>query len=385
MSVTAAAGFTAAGIAAGIKAHGALDLAVVAGPPGTTGAAVFTANRAAAAPVVVSRRAMASDPALRAVVVNSGSANAATGQQGLRVATRMAQVTADALGCRHSEIVVCSTGTIGSRLDETVVEAGCRSAVSALRPSGGGDAAAAILTTDTRPKTAQFRGNGYSVGGMAKGAGMVRPGMATMLAVITTDAVVAADGLGARLQPAVDATFNSLDVDGCESTNDAVVLMASGSSGAAPEPDELGEALRVVCGELAAQIAADAEGASRVVTIDLIGAASDTAARNLGRTIADSALVRASFYGGDPNWGRILGALGTSDETYDPDGVDIVWQGVKVTSHGEGVSFDEDALAAELARGDFAIEVCVGDGPGSATILTTDLTPDYAVFNGERS
>lgn len=385
MSVTAAAGFTASGVAAGIKPNGALDVALVTGPPETLGAAVFTSNRAAAAPVVVSRRAIASGPEIRGVVLNSGCANAATGAQGIAVAERMAATVAGSLGCDHDAVIVCSTGPIGTRLDQEIVAAGCVAAAESLDASGDKAASEAILTTDTRTKTTIVTGAGYTVGGMAKGAGMIRPDMATMLAVVTTDAVVEPHVLHSALGAAVDRSFNSLDVDGCESTNDTVVVLASGASGVAPEPAAFAASLTTACVDLARHIAADAEGASRVVTIEVAGALDDDVARRLGRTIADSALVRASFYGGDPNWGRILGALGTSDEPYAADQVDIVWHGVAVTNGGEGVDFDEDALADQIAAGDFTIEVSVGSGAGNATVLTTDLTPEYAVFNGERS
>jgi len=385
MSVTAAAGFSAAGIAAGIKPGGALDLAVIAADPGTVGAAVFTTNRAAAAPVAVSRAALETGPAVRGVVVNSGCANAATGEQGRNASHAMVNAIAGAIGCRIDEVLVCSTGTIGSRLDENVVATGCVRAVAALSPSGDEDAAAAILTTDTTAKTAVEVGDGYVIGGMAKGAGMIRPDMATMLAVITTDAVVEPGVLRSAVHTAVDRSFNALNVDGCASTNDTAIVLASGVSEATPDPASFARVLSGVCASLAHQIAADAEGASRVVTLDVRGAATEAVARSIGRSIADSALVRASFYGGDPNWGRILGALGTTAEPYSPDQVEITWSGVKVTAGGEGVDFDEDALAAQIAKGDFTVEISIGTGSGTARVLTTDLTPEYAVFNGERS
>jgi glutamate N-acetyltransferase/amino-acid N-acetyltransferase len=241
------------------------------------------------------------------------------------------------------------------------------------------------MTTDSVVKEAVVRGDGWVVGGMSKGSGMVRPNMATMLAFITSDAVVDPDTLGAALRTAVDVSFNSLNIDGCESTNDSVIVMASGASGVTPDPADFSTALEDVCRDLALQMAQDAEGASRVVVIDVTGASSDDEARSLGRTVTDSALVRSSFYGGDVNWGRILGALGTSTIKIDPEQIVVAYEGVVVFEGGMQTSFDERRLLRSMETGDFSIAIVLGDGPGSAHIVTTDLTPQYVTFNGQRS
>lgn len=381
MSVTAAQGFVAGGAAAGIKADGSLDLALVDAGHSVPAAAVFTSNTAAAAPVQLSRRHIA-DGTARAVVLTSGCANAATGAEGMAAAERVAELVADHLGCDPTEVVVCSTGPIGTRLPTDRVAEG----LSRLKMSreGAADAARAIMTTDSRPKEAVARGQGYVVGGMAKGAGMIRPDMATMLAVITTDARLDSATLGRALRRAVDRSFNALDIDGCESTNDTVVLLASGMSGIRPDEEAFGTVLEKVCRDLARQMAEDAEGASRVVTIELSGASDDETALALARAIADSALVRSSFYGADPNWGRLLAAMGATRLPLDPSAVTIAYAGVVVAEGGVDTGADPD-LVSEKLEDDFTVSIRVGDGPGRCELLTTDLTPDYVVFNGERS
>lgn len=387
MSVTAASGFRAAGVAAGIKVAGALDVALVVGEPGTMAAAVFTLNQAAAPPVQLSRKHLAAGPQTRAIVLNSGCANAGTGAAGLGTAAATAAHVAGLAGCDPTDVLVCSTGPIGPRLDPEVMERGVSAAWSGLAAddAAASDAAAAILTTDSVTKEAVADGEGYVVGGMAKGAGMIRPDMATMLAVLTTDAVVDPADLDAALRDAVDESFHALNVDGCPSTNDTVAVLASGASRRAATAAELSVAFGDVCRSLARQIAADAEGASRVVRIVVGGARDAATARRLGRLVADSALVRASFYGGDPNWGRIFGALGTADVPIDPATISINYEGVPVAVGGVGVPCDVEALAVRLGSGDFTVEIALGDGSGSAEVLTTDLTPEYVVFNGERS
>ncbi len=381
MSVTAAQGFVAGGAAVGIKADGSLDLALVDAGHSVPAAAVFTSNTAAAAPVQLSRRHIA-DGTARAVVLTSGCANAATGAEGMAAAERVAELVADHLGCDPTEVVVCSTGPIGTRLPTDRVAEG----LSRLKMSreGAADAARAIMTTDSRPKEAVARGQGYVVGGMAKGAGMIRPDMATMLAVITTDARLDSATLGRALRRAVDRSFNALDIDGCESTNDTVVLLASGMSGIRPDEEAFGTVLEKVCRDLARQMAEDAEGASRVVTIELSGASDDETALALARAIADSALVRSSFYGADPNWGRLLAAMGATRLPLDPSAVTIAYAGVVVAEGGVDAGADPD-LVSEKLEDDFTVSIRVGDGPGRCELLTTDLTPDYVVFNGERS
>jgi glutamate N-acetyltransferase / amino-acid N-acetyltransferase len=386
VSVVAPKGFVASGVAAGIKPDGVLDLAVVAAQTAVPAAAVFTTNAAAAAPVWLSRRHISARRSVRTVVLNSGCANAATGERGRSVAELTANRTAELLSCAPEEVLVCSTGTIGTHLAAETITAGVADAIAALgeTTAHGVAAARAIMTTDSVPKEVVVEGDGFTVGGMAKGAGMIRPDMATMLVVLTTDAVVAAPVLDAALRIAVDHSFHALNVDGCPSTNDTVVAFASGATGATPDPEAVAAALTGASVDLARMIAADAEGASRVVTIAVTGAADDSAARRIGRSIADSALVRSAFYGADPNWGRIVAALGEVDEEVDFDDLLIAFAGTTVARRGISAGADEDAVSA-LMKGDFGVTVCVGAGPGTARVFTTDLTPDYVRFNSERS
>jgi glutamate N-acetyltransferase/amino-acid N-acetyltransferase len=386
VSVVAAKGFSAAGVASGIKENG-LDLSVVVADVGCAAAGVFTNNQVCAAPVTVSRTHLEEADAVRAVVINSGCANAATGAEGMRNAEAMASILAEEIGSTSSEVLVASTGTIGPRLPMDVVASGIQTAISSLTdsPSGGADAAAGILTTDTVIKEATVTKDGWTVGGMAKGSGMIRPNMATMIAVLTTDADVPSSALAEALGAAADGSFNSLNIDGCESTNDTAVVLASGASGVTPSQEDLTSALTEVCQSLAMQMAKDAEGASRVVTIAITGATDDATARTLGRIVTDSALVRSSFFRGDVNWGRIMGALGTASSTIDPDATTIAYEGVVVFEGGMGTVFDEPALLASIEHGDFHIDIDLGLGDGVASIVTTDLTPEYVIFNGERS
>jgi len=385
--VTAAAGFRAAGVSAGIKAGDALDLALVAADHPVPTAAVFTVNTAAAAPVRLSRSHLAAASQAQAVILNSGCANAATGAAGAAAALATAAAVARGLDAPVTDVLVCSTGTIGSSLPVEVVVAGVGATIAGLAdtPTAGTDAARAIMTTDTVPKEAVAAGPGFVVGGMAKGAGMIRPDMATMLAVVTTDAVADHGALDAALRAGVDESFHALNIDGCPSTNDTVILMASGASGVAATAEELRPLVAEVCRSLALQMAADAEGASRVVTMVVKGAPDAATARAAGRAIADSALVRAAFFGGDPNWGRLVGALGATDVAFSPTDIEIAFAGTVVATGGVGVEYDDAALAATLAHGDFSVSIAIGDGPGTAAVLTTDLTPDYVRINGERS
>lgn len=386
MSVVAPKGFAAAGVSAGIRSGGELDLAIVAARTPVPAAAVFTTNMAAAAPVRLSRRHLGISPTAQAVVLNSGCANAATGERGRAVADLTANRTAELLSCAPEDVLVCSTGTIGTHLAPEAVTAGVADAIEGLgRSHTDGTAAAwAIMTTDTEPKQVVVRAEGFTVGGMAKGAGMIRPDMATMLAVLTTDAVVTPAVLDEALRIAVDHSFHALNVDGCPSTNDTVIALASGASGFTPEPEDLAAALTGASVQLARHIAADAEGASRVVTIAVTGATDDAAARNIGRHVSDSVLVRSSFHGADPNWGRVIGALGEVDEEVDFGDVAIAFAGTTVTRGGVGVPVDQDAVSEAMA-GDFGVSISVGGGPGTARVFTTDLTPDYVRFNSERS
>lgn len=385
MSIVAPGGFRAAGVDAGVKAAG-LDVAVVVADRPAVAAAVFTRNLAAAPSVIMDREHIA-DGTASAVVVNSGCANAATGGRGLADSRAMATIAARALDIEPTDVLVCSTGTIGPYLPMDRIEAGIGEAIgSAGRTTRHGtDAATAIMTTDSVTKEVVVEGDGWVVGGMAKGAGMVRPDMATMLAFLTTDAVVDRAELDTALREAVDGTFNSLNIDGCESTNDTVIALASHASGVRPAAAEFTDALETACRRLAVAMARDAEGASRMVTIAVTGAPDDTTARHLGRAVADSALVRASFYGGDVNWGRILGALGSARSGFAVEDVAIAYNGVTVAEGGMGVDFDEPTLLADCAEGDLTVSISVGAGPGAATVITTDLTPDYVIFNGERS
>lgn len=386
MSVTAPRGFLAAGVACGIKPD-ALDLALLVAEQPAVAAAVFTRNQAAAAPVLQGRSSLQRGRLKRGIVVNSGIANAGTGPTGMQNAELMAATLAAEVGCDTEEVLVCSTGTIGPQLPMGRVVPGIREAASRLESSAesGALAATAIITTDSVVKQAVVEGDGWVIGGMSKGSGMVRPNMATMLAFVTTDAVVEPELLQSALTAAVDASFNSLNIDGCESTNDTVIVLASGVSETPLDPTEFAKAMEDLCVDLALQMARDAEGASRVITIDVRGALDDAQARSLGRFVADSALVRSSFYGGDVNWGRILGALGATDVPVDPDTLRISYGGVEVFSSGTEAEFDEAALLEGMETGDLAIGIDVGNGSGAANIVTTDLTPDYVIFNGERS
>jgi glutamate N-acetyltransferase / amino-acid N-acetyltransferase len=384
--VLAPAGFVAAGVACGIKVSGEPDLSLLAADVPVPAAAVFTTSRAAAPPVVLGRRVLSSCR-LRAVVVNSGCANAGTGEAGLADAEAVSACAAAALGAGPAEVLVSSTGPIGPRLPVDRIRGALPGLVEGAgrTPQHALAAARGIMTTDSVPKLADHLAPaGWRVGGMAKGAGMVRPDLATMLAFVTTDAIVDAAELDVALRRAVDVTFNCLNVDGCQSTNDTVVVMASGQSGIRPDPVDFAAGLTDVCRALSRQMAADAEGASKVVDLRVRGAAGDREARALAMAIADSALVRSSFYGGDPNWGRVLAALGAAGVELDPTAVGIAYEGVPVAAGGMGIGADEDRVSA-LLGGDFTVDVVVGNGPGAADVVTTDLTPDYVRFNGERS
>lgn len=387
MSVTAAGGFSATGVACGIKASGERDVALVVADGLATGAGVFTVNQAAAAPVHISRMHLEAGRRFKAVLLNSGCANAGTGAQGLADAKESVEAVADALECSPDQILVCSTGGIGKPLPMEKLRAGIEVAAIGLGfdAESATAAATAIMTTDTVPKQSVQRAGGFSVGGMAKGAGMIRPDMATMLAVLTTDAVVDPDDLDGALRNAIDLSFHALNIDGCPSTNDAVIVLASGESGVAPERQVFEETLARVCWDLASQLAADAEGASRVVTVEVNGAADDATARRAGRIVADSALVRAAFYGGDPNWGRLLGALGASDLSFEPADFGIAYEGIQIARHGVAVDHDAAALHDSIVAGDFTVTMTIGIGSGKARVLTTDLTPDYVTFNAEYS
>ena len=387
VSVTFPKGFRAAASAVGIKPSGALDLSLVLATGAVPAAAVFTHNAAAAPPVHLSRRHMQESAGrIRGVILNSGCANAATGERGAQAAQQMAAATAEAVNCQAAEVLVCSTGPIGPHLpmDKIGPAVPALAARAASTPEAGRDAADGILTTDTFRKQAKATGAGFKVGGMAKGAGMIRPRMATMLAVVTTDAVASPARLQDALRHAADETFNSINIDGCESTNDTVILMASGESATEPSLEVLTQAVRSVCAGLARDIVVDAEESTRVITLRVSGAADNDSARRMGMAIADSDLVRCSFYGGDPNWGRLVAAVGACGEPVEAALLGISYQGVPVAAKGMFTGVDLAAVEA-LLEGDFEVDVTVGEGPGVAEILTCDLTPGYVTYNGEPS
>jgi len=369
----------AAGISAGIKASGARDLALIDMGRAVPCAAVFTGSQAAAAPVIVSRQ-IASAGQARAVVINSGCANAGTGAVGLANAKRMQQAAAGALGCAVEDILICSTGPIGPQLPIANIE----SALTGIElgEDGWNDAAEAIRTTDTFAKVARRSFGDLMVQGMAKGAAMIRPDMATMLAVVATNADIGSSDLDACLREAVAPSFNSLNIDGCQSTNDTVIAFATSETGA--DLTVVKRLMAEVCMELAVMIARDGEETNRVVHLTVTGAATSDAARRIGRAMTDSDLVRSSFYGGDPNWGRLLQAAAVSEVMIDPDAFAVAYEGVLVAKDGCQVDYDPAAVRL-LLRHDFALEVRVGWGPGTATIISTDLTPGYVEFNGAPS
>ncbi|MDT0166146.1 bifunctional glutamate N-acetyltransferase/amino-acid acetyltransferase ArgJ [Actinotalea sp. AC32] len=386
MTVTAPRGFRAAGVAAGLKSSGAPDVALVVNDgPLQVAAAVFTSNRVQAAPVLWSRQAVG-DGTAHAVVLNSGGANACTGPEGFLDTHRTAEHVAEVLGCSAGDVVVCSTGLIGERLPMDLLRTGVTAAAEALAADGGPAAARAIMTTDSVPKTTHVEGDGWSVGGMAKGAGMLAPGLATMLCVVTTDAVVAADVADDALRAATRVTFDRVDSDGCMSTNDTVVLLASGASGVEVEPAALADAVTRACADLARQLVADAEGASHDVAVTVRGAGTEEAAVAVARAVTRSNLFKAAVFGNDPNWGRVLAAVGTVPvevAAFDADGVDVSINGVQVCRAG-GVG--EPRELVDLAAGrEVHVEVELHAGDASATVWTNDLTHDYVHENSAYS
>jgi glutamate N-acetyltransferase/amino-acid N-acetyltransferase len=379
VSVTAAKGFVAAGVACGIKKDDDLDLAIVATDDHrpVTAVAVFTANKATAAPVQVTRAHLAAT-GNRAVgvVLNSGNANAATGERGRADAERMCALAAEGLGCQPEEVLVCSTGLIGFELPMGPIERGIPAAVNQLATAGGHEAALAILTTDTHDKQVSVVESGMVVGGMAKGAAMLAPNMATMLAVLTTSAEADVATLQTALQRAVDESFNALSVDGCTSTNDTVILLANGRSGPVPAA-VLTDALTRVCCDLAAEMAGDAEGATKVVRVEVSGARSDEEGRRGARAIAESQLVKCSWYGEDPYWGRVVSELGSADIEFDPDRVSVAYNGVMVCEGGVAVAHDSRELARVLAGRHLLVHADLGLGGGAGHVLSNDLTHAY--------
>ena len=399
-TVTMAKGFMAGAVAAGVKQSGNLDVAVVASERDCMGTAVFTTNQVAAAPVLVDKATLAKNQGrLRAVVANAGNANACTGEQGMANARAMQQIAAAALDCDPDQVLVLSTGVIGVQLPMATIEAGILDAVAELkrkdakgqRGKGGLEAARAIMTTDTRPKhlavQVEVPGGTVTVGGMAKGAGMIHPNMATMLAVLTTDAAVEAAVLDGVLQTAVNRSFNCISVDGDTSTNDTVILLANGTSGVAVDEAGLAGfqgAVTAVCTELAQMIVRDGEGASKFVEIRVSGTATEAEAHQIANTIATSPLVKTAFAGGDPNWGRILAAAGRAGVAFDQNECALwIGDGLQLLSKGTPTDFSEAAAAAVFAQSDISLHLSVGAGTAEATVWTCDLTHEYVTINAD--
>ncbi len=388
MSITTPGGFRAAGVRAGLKTSGKSDVALVVNDgPLKHAAAVFTSNRVAAAPVLWSRQVV-SDGRVDAVVLNSGGANACTGAEGFHNTHRTAEVTAELLGVSAADVFVCSTGLIGEQLPMDKLLRGVSAAAGALSQAGGTAAAEAIMTTDTVSKEAGYPASpdtpseGYSIGGMAKGAGMLAPGLATMLVVLTTDAVISPEELDTALRAAVRVSFDRTDADGCMSTNDTVVLLASGASGVPAEPGQFASALTGVCLDLAAQLITDAEGASHTIAITTINAASETDAETVGRAVARSNLFKTAIFGNDPNWGRVLAAVGTTDAAFEPDRLNVAMNGVQICRNG-GIGDPRELV--DLSGRDVAVEIDLAAGTASATIWTNDLTHEYVHENSAYS
>ena len=386
MSVTAPQGFRAAGVKAGLKKSDDPDVAVVLNDgPSRSAAAVFTSNRVQAAPVTWTRQVVRGGR-VKAVVLNSGGANACTGPLGFQDTHATAEHLAAALGGEDvgaGEIAVCSTGLIGERLPMDKLLPGVDAAVAEASRAGGLAAADAIRTTDTVVKIAFRRGTGgYTVGGMAKGAGMLAPALATMLCVLTTDADLPAAELDAALRSATAVTFDRLDADGCMSTNDTVLLLASGAAGVTPDHREFTATLTEVCADLARQLQLDAEGAEKMITIEVVGAASESDAVTAGRAVARNDLLKCAIGGEDPNWGRVLAAVGTTDAIFEPDRLNVAINGIWVCRHG---AVGDERSKVDLKPKDVTITVDLSAGPHSAIILTTDLTAAYVHENSAYS
>ena len=382
MSVTRPAGFRAAGVTAGLKSSGRPDVAIVVNDgPDRHAAAVFTSNRVEAAPVAWSRQAVR-DGRADAVVLNSGGANACTGTQGFQDTHTTAEHTATALGVSAGDVVVCSTGLIGELLPLGRLTTGVTAAAADLSADGGAAAAEAIMTTDTVAKTAVAAREGWSVGGMAKGAGMLAPALATMLVVVTTDAVTDPADLDAALREATRTTFDRIDSDGCMSTNDTVLAMASGASGVAADRAELTEAIREVCADLARQLIGDAEGAHHDIEVVVRHAASEDDGLEVARSIARNTLFKCAIFGEDPNWGRVLAAVGTTTAAFEPHELDVTINGVTVC-RGGGVG--EDRSLVDLGSRDVRVEVDLHAGSDEVTVRTNDLTHDYVHENSAYS
>ena len=392
-NVCAPRGFRAAGALGGIKAESTkLDVALVASDRIANAAAVYTTNRVQAAPLHLCREYL-QDGKAHAVVLNSGNANACTGDQGLDNARAMSVQVGQGLGVRSEDVLVCSTGVIGVQLDMDAVQKGIAGVLSGLQDDGGDDAAVAIMTTDTKPKTSalslKIGDEIVHVGGMSKGSGMIAPNMATMLGVITTDANVPPDLLREILSLAVKRSFNCITVDGDMSTNDTVIALANGAAGGPPlEPNTsscaaLAEAIEMVCRDLARQIARDGEGATKLVSIEVVGAASEDEARQVGLSVANSNLVKTAVFGRDPNWGRILCAMGYAGVPMDPENVAVYLCDTQIYGSGSGLPFDHKALVEAMSAADIPIVIDLASGTARAEIFTCDLSYDYVRINAE--
>ena len=382
MSVSFPAGFRAAGVASGLKASGNKDVALVVNDgPKHAAAAVFTSNRCKANPILWSQEVIKSGLA-RAIILNSGGANCYTGPQGFQTTHATAEKVGELLGTGAAEILVCSTGLIGEQLDRDKLLSGAQEAFSTLAADGGASAAEAIMTTDTVPKFATRQGSGYRLGGMAKGAGMLAPALATMLVVITTDADLEPQELDTALREATRLSFDRLDSDGAMSTNDQVTLMASGASGVKPEPIEFQELLTELCQELALKLLDDAEGASHNIHIKVRGAASEADALEVGRAIARNNLFKTAIFGNDPNWGRILAAIGTTSAAFDPYDIDVSMNSVLISAKGMPAA---DRSEVDLSGREVVIEIDLHSGEQTATVVTNDLTHAYVEENSAYS
>jgi glutamate N-acetyltransferase/amino-acid N-acetyltransferase len=369
-------------VRAGLKKSGNPDFALVQNlGPLNSAAAVFTSNRCLANPVLWSKQVIA-DGQVSAIALNSGGANCYTGPEGFQTTHSTAERVAERLGVSAGDVLICSTGLIGDQLDRAKVLAGVDSAVLALHEDGGFDASEAIMTTDSKPKRSVRKGEGWSIGGMAKGAGMLAPGLATMLVVITTDAHLSSEVLDQTLREATRVTFDRLDSDGCMSTNDTVALMASGASGITPTFEEFQFVLTAVCRDLALQLLADAEGSSHDISIEVTNAASEDDAVEVGKSIARNNLFKAAIYGNDPNWGRILAAVGTTSAEFDPYDIDVQINGVSVSRKGQP---DQSRDLVDLTPRAVHILVSLNAGNHSATVWTNDLTHEYVEENSAYS
>ncbi|MCP3421550.1 bifunctional glutamate N-acetyltransferase/amino-acid acetyltransferase ArgJ [Nocardioides pinisoli] len=382
MTVTHPHGFTAAGVAAGLKSSGGKDLALVVNEgPTFDSATVFTANRCKANPVLWSQEVV-KDGTVKAVVLNSGGANCYTGPDGFQTTHAVAEKVAEGLGIGAIDVVVCSTGLIGLANDRDDLLAGVEAATSALSADGGAHAAEAIMTTDSVSKNTVVEGAGWSIGGMAKGAGMLAPQLATMLVVLTTDAVVPAADLDAALRAATRVSFDRLDSDGCMSTNDTVTVMASGASGITPTPEDFTAALTQACTDLAMQLLKDAEGADHEIAITTVHAATEEEAVEVSRSVARSNLFKAAVFGNDPNWGRVLASIGTTQAQFDPADLDVAMNGVWVCRQSTPA---EDPAGVDLTGREVSVTIDLKSGDARATVWTNDLTHAYVHENSAYS